>query len=123
MKKIKKPLDRADYNKGYQIVEITDELAEKQFSKPEENRGTQWKGVTLATDSDVEKWGNKKQKNIEKVFDKEEEKSKADLLKKVDESIEMAELVQKENEELKARLKELEAEKKVKQETKQEVTK
>ncbi len=123
MKKIKKPIDRADLNKGYQIIEITDELAEKQFGKPLENRGTQWIGVTLATDADVENWGDKKQKNTEKAFDKEEEKAKADLLKKVDESLEMAELVQKENEELKKKLKELEAKKEVKPETKTEVIK
>ena len=109
MIKVKKPLDKINYNLGYKIVEVSQELADSQFSKPDAKRNTQWRGVEIATEGDIVKWG-KPGETLEVLTLTEE----SDF--KLKEAIEMADLVQSENEQLKKELAELKAKKQPKTE-------
>lgn len=103
--KVKKPLKENDFNAGFRIVAVSEELAEIQLSKSNDKRNTQWKGVEIATLEDIKKYGRPgetleiEEHSSASLQTKEQEK---------DDTREMLELVLKENEELKAKAEEAE---------------
>ncbi len=102
MIKVKKPLDRTNYNLGYKIVEVTPELADSQLSKVDGERNTQWRGVELATQADIDKWGVKGEtleaQGALKVGDGT--KATDEILKELSEVKQLSEMAMDENEKL-----------------------
>jgi len=103
--KVKKPLKENDFNAGFRIVAVSEELASIQLSKSNDKRNTQWRGVEIATLEDVKKYGRPgetleiEEHSSPSLQTKEQEK---------DETKEMLEMALSENEELKKKLEALE---------------
>lgn len=114
MIKVKKPLDKTNYNLGYKIVEVSQELADSQFSKSDAKRNTQWRGVEIATEGDVVKWG-KAGETLNAPLKVEVEFSES-VKKQIEEAAQMAEMAMAENEQFKKEIAELKAKKQPKTE-------
>lgn len=108
MIKVKVPVDKKNLNLGFKIVEVSEELAGEQFSRPVRN--PHWEHVEVATESDLKQLDNK---GILKSSNEE-------MKKAVKEANDSAEFLKMENEEMKKRIAELEAKEKSAKEIKKE---
>jgi len=116
MKKVKRGIIKEGLIVGYEIIEVTEFLINQELSKSSEERSTLWKTVSLASDEEVEKYATANQKKewsqtkeavvVSVAIDNSKLES---LLKQVSEVKEMNDLVLSENEELKKKIAEFEA--------------
>lgn len=126
MIKVKKPLDHTNFNLGYRIVAVTEELVQKNINK--EKKHTQWIGVEIATIEDIQKYGRKGEglevedsTTTQLVSDTtDSNKQLVEMDVKLSEATEKAEFAAMENEELKKRIAELKEKQKVSKDKKEE---
>lgn len=119
MIKVKKPKDPTNFNKGYRIVAVSEELAVVELGR--QKKHTQWIGVEVATKEDIKSYGYagetlEVKESISTALTADSTEANAQLV----EANQMIEMTLSENEQLKKELAEIKAKQKIESKNKEE---